>query len=96
MLIRKIKGGNESLPPSGNQVTIIINESGLYSLIISSKMPNAKKFKHWVTSEVLPAIRKHGAYMTDRKAYDITRDQSGNGTVRKYDDCFLTIDTALS
>lgn len=38
----------------------IINESGLYSLILSSKLPNAKKFKRWVTSEVLPAIRKHG------------------------------------
>lgn len=47
----------------GNQdkETIIINESGLYSLILSSKMPNAKKFKHWVTSEVLPQIRKTGA-----------------------------------
>ena len=43
---------------------IVINESGLYSLILSSKLPNAKKFKHWVTSEVLPSIRKHGAYMT--------------------------------
>ena len=43
----------------------IINESGLYSLILSSKLPHAKKFKHWVTSEVLPSIRKHGAYMTD-------------------------------
>ena len=42
----------------------LINESGLYSLILSSKMPQAKEFKHWVTSEVLPAIRKHGAYMT--------------------------------
>ncbi|MFT9051830.1 Bro-N domain-containing protein, partial [Liquorilactobacillus nagelii] len=42
----------------------VINESGLYSLILSSKMPNAKQFKHWVTSEVLPSIRKHGAYMT--------------------------------
>lgn len=40
----------------------LINESGLYSLILSSKMPNAKKFKHWVTSEVLPAIRKNGSY----------------------------------
>ena len=51
----------------GNQdkETIIINESGLYSLILSSKMPNAKKFKHWVTSEVLPAIRKHGMYAID-------------------------------
>ena len=48
----------------GNQdkETIIINESGLYSLILSSKMPNAKKFKHWVTAEVLPSIRKHGMY----------------------------------
>lgn len=42
----------------------LINESGLYSLILSSKMPNAKKFKHWVTADVLPSIRKHGAYMT--------------------------------
>lgn len=44
----------------------IINESGLYSLILSSKLPNAKKFKWWVTNEVLPSIRKHGAYMTDQ------------------------------
>ena len=40
----------------------IINESGLYSLILSSKLPNAKKFKRWVTSEVLPSIRKTGSY----------------------------------
>ncbi len=43
----------------------VINESGLYSLILSSKLPAAKEFKHWVTSEVLPTIRKHGAYLTD-------------------------------
>ena len=48
----------------GNQNMTIINESGLYSLILSSKLPTAKKFKHWVTSEVLPSIRKHGAYAT--------------------------------
>lgn len=42
---------------------IIINESGVYALIFGSKLPDAKKFKHWVTSEVLPAIRKHGAYV---------------------------------
>lgn len=50
----------------GNQdkETIIINESGLYSLILSSKMPSAKKFKRWVTSEVLPQIRKTGSYAT--------------------------------
>ena len=45
--------------------TIIINESGLYSLILGSKLPNAKKFKRWVTSEVLPTIRKHGMYAMD-------------------------------
>lgn len=43
---------------------VIINESGLYSLILSSKLPNAKNFKRWVTSEVLPSIRKHGEYKT--------------------------------
>lgn len=47
------------------QETICINESGLYSLVLKSKMPDAKKFKRWVTSEVLPSIRKHGAYMTN-------------------------------
>lgn len=48
----------------GKQNQTIINESGLYSLILASKLPTAKKFKHWVTSEVLPSIRKHGAYAT--------------------------------
>lgn len=46
------------------QNPVLINESGLYSLILSSKLPGAKEFKRWVTSEVLPSIRKHGAYMT--------------------------------
>ncbi len=45
---------------------VLINESGLYSLILSSKLPKAKEFKRWVTGEVLPAIRKHGAYMTEQ------------------------------
>jgi anti-repressor protein len=49
----------------GIQDLTVINESGLYSLILSSKLPTAKKFKHWVTSEVLPAIRKTGLYATD-------------------------------
>lgn len=53
---------------------ILVNESGLYSLILSSKMPNAKKFKRWVTHEVLPAIRKHGAYMTDEKIEEVLTD----------------------
>lgn len=46
------------------QTPVLINESGLYSLILSSKLPSAKRFKHWVTSEVLPSVRKHGTYMT--------------------------------
>lgn len=49
----------------GSQDLTVINESGLYSLILSSKLPNAKAFKRWVTSEVLPAIRKHGLYAID-------------------------------
>ena len=59
------KLNNESLSSLGQRGGWIINESGLYSLILSSKMPNAKKFKRWVTSEVLPAIRKHGIYAID-------------------------------
>lgn len=49
----------------GVQDLVVINESGLYSLILSSKLPAAKRFKHWVTSEVLPSIRKHGMYAFD-------------------------------
>ena len=48
-----------------NKETILINESGLYSLISSSKMPRAREFKHWVTSEILPSIRRHGLYAVD-------------------------------
>ena len=56
------KGGARITTPSGEQEMTIINESGLYSLVLSSKLPTAKKFKRWVTSEVLPAIRKTGGY----------------------------------
>lgn len=54
----------------GNPNITIINESGLYSLILSSKLPNAKQFKRWVTSEVLPAIRKHGVFAVDAMLND--------------------------
>ncbi|MBC5748869.1 Bro-N domain-containing protein [Dysosmobacter sp. NSJ-60] len=54
---------NETFSVNGTPI-VLINESGLYSLVLSSKLPGAKKFKRWVTSEVLPSIRKHGAYMT--------------------------------
>ncbi len=55
---------NDSFTVNGTAITLI-NESGLYSLILSSKLPTAKKFKKWVTSEVLPSIRKHGLYATE-------------------------------
>lgn len=62
----------EMLPVSDSQIgnlvkTALINESGFYSLVLGSKLTNAKKFKRWVTSEVLPAIRKHGGYLTAEK-----------------------------
>lgn len=60
-LSRQIAGSGQS------RTMYLINESGLYSLILKSKMPNAKKFKRWVTSEVLPSIRQHGAFMTPEK-----------------------------
>ena len=58
------------IPDSGSNYkskTTLINESGLYSLILSSKLPSAKEFKHWVTSEVLPSIRKNGAYIRNQE-----------------------------
>ncbi|MFN1841763.1 Bro-N domain-containing protein [Clostridioides difficile] len=61
------KGLGEILTPGGNQNMKIINESGLYSLILSSKLSTAKKFKHWVTRDVLPSIRKTGTYSTKSK-----------------------------
>lgn len=57
------KLNNDSLSSLGQRGGWLINESGLYSLIISSKMPKAKEFKRWVTSEVIPAIRKTGGYI---------------------------------
>jgi prophage antirepressor-like protein len=56
------KGVGEMPTPGGKQRIMLINESGLYSLILSSKLPTAKEFKRWVTSEVLPSIRKTGEY----------------------------------
>lgn len=60
------KLNNETLSSLGQRGGWLINESGLYSLVLSSKLPSAREFKHWVTSEVLPSIRKHGAYMTEQ------------------------------
>ena len=57
--------------------TNIVNEYGLYTLILASRKPEAHSFKRWVTHEVLPAIRKHGAYMTDQKAFDVVHNKNG-------------------
>ena len=62
------KGRGVSPSPGGNQQVVIINESGLYSLVLSSKLPQAKTFKRWVTSEVLPQIRKTGGYIPTKDA----------------------------
>lgn len=61
------KGVSKMETPGGTQDVVIINESGLYSLILSSKLPKAKEFKRWITSEVLPALRKTGHYGTAQK-----------------------------
>jgi len=58
-----------------NRGVTIINESGLYALILSSKLPSAKLFKRWVTSTVLPSIRKHGAYITDEILEEAIKSQ---------------------
>ena len=65
------KGVSEILTPGGMQKLPIINESGLYSLVLSSKLPKAKQFRRWVTSEVLPSIRQHGAYLTREKLWEV-------------------------
>ncbi len=57
-----------------NRKTYLINESGMYSLILSSKLPSAKRFKRWITHEVIPSIRKHGTYMTDEKIEEVLTD----------------------
>lgn len=65
------KGVAKMETPSGIQEMTIINESGLYSLVLSSKLPNAKKFRRWVTSEVLPSIRKTGGYKVEKPMDDM-------------------------
>ena len=68
-------GWQITTPSRGTQTATIINESGLYSLILSSKLPEAKKFKRWVTSEVLPSIRKTGSYSTIPQDKQVFKEQ---------------------
>lgn len=75
----------------GMQNITIINESGLYSLILSSKLPTAKRFKHWVTSEVLPAIRKTGRYEMEVPAAPARYAPTRPLTTDDYEDAARTI-----
>lgn len=68
------KGVGKIQTPGGMQNVTLINESGLYSLIFSSKLESAKRFKRWVTEDVLPSIRKHGIYATDNVIEQTLRD----------------------
>ena len=68
--------------PSGSTKTALINESGLYSLILSSKMPKAKAFKRWVTSEVLPAIRRDGVYQSVKNQQELEEAIARNANIQ--------------
>ncbi len=76
MLSQGSDSQNGNVSPSSK--TALINESGLYSLILSSKMPKAKAFKHWVTSEVLPALRRNGVYETVKAQQHIEQLEATN------------------
>ena len=67
------KGQNDTFTPGGMQIMTIVNESGLYSLVFKSQLPSAKRFKRWVTSEVLPTIRKTGSYKIPTDPMDALR-----------------------
>ena len=68
------KGWQITTPSRGSQNTNVINQSGVISLVLSSKLPSARKFKRWVTSEVIPSVMKHGAYLTDSKIEEVLTD----------------------
>lgn len=77
------KLNNETLSSLGQRGGWLINESGLYSLVLSSKLPNAKQFKRWVTHDVIPAVRKHGAYLTPDAAVKMMADPDFMYTLAK-------------
>lgn len=76
------KGVTEMMTPGGKQKMTTINESGLYALIFGSKLESAKRFKHWVTSEVLPTLRKTGSYEMPKKKQSNERLASVNNAVK--------------
>lgn len=77
------KLNSKTLSSLGQRGGWLINESGLYSLVLSSKLPNAKQFKRWVTHDVIPAVRKHGAYLTPDAAVKMMADPDFMYTLAK-------------
>lgn len=73
----KFKGVSKMETPGGKQNVTIISEAGLYKLAFKSHAQNAERFTDYIASEVLPSIRKHGAYMTDEKAFDVVHNKNG-------------------
>ncbi|MHC5523304.1 phage antirepressor [Ligilactobacillus saerimneri] len=79
----KFKGVTKMMTPGGKQEMTVISEPGLYKLIFKSHASNAERFTDWVAEEVLPAIRKHGAYMTDEKAFEVVNNPTGLANLLK-------------
>ena len=75
MTIRRLdddeKGTSSICTLGGKQEMAIVNEPGLYTLVLSSRKPEAKAFKRWITHEVIPSIRKHGGYLTPEKVEEV-------------------------
>lgn len=90
------KGVTKCDTPGGIQLLTIINESGLYSLILSSKMPNARKFKHWVTSEVLPALRKTGHYEIENYSPEMQAILMHDKKLVKMDERVTTLENTMT
>lgn len=90
------KGVTKCDTPGGIQLLTIINESGLYSLILSSKMPNARKFKHWVTSEVLPALRKTGHYEMENYSPEMQAILMHDKKLVKMDERVTTLENTMT
>ena len=89
------KGVNEMVTPGGRQKMVVINESGLYALILSSQLPQAKVFKRWVTSEVLPAIRTTGRYeLTSSELKQLAASAEYAEEVLQSVDCLTTTQVA--
>lgn len=87
------KGVAKTYTPGGDQNLTIVNESGLYALIIRSNKPVARKFRKWVTSEVLPSIRKYGSYTTDARKMDAVMKRAETKAVKTL---LVTLDKTLS